>query len=233
MRPPARACSRPRRPARRAPRPASGFTLIELLVVITVIAILAGLLLGAIVVARGAARNRATKQVIVQVGMALEQFRDTHGSYPPDKAVGGVESSECLAIFVAGGLYADERSASEAEQDALRAKRDFLKRKKSLMSDADVDNYVELIDPWGLPLLYNRTNPLHNPKSYDLFSCGPLASRINELGGKVRGESADLATYETNALNPHANPEQSDYKYLYQYEQYALGRRVNEYIGNW
>ena len=242
LRPPI-APGRPRPPHGRH-GPPRAFTLVELLVVITVIAILAGMLLAGIRAASRAARRNATKQLLRQVATAVAGYHDTHGERPPERTPGAsrLYSPECLAVFLGAGLLPTEAGFASDAKRAIRSKRSFLTLKSSLVTDENKNGFPEVVDAWGLPIVYNRAPfsphnanfadanlPLHNPNSYDLFSCGPLASRMAALGRQL----PNLANYENNAIEANPSPAASKYRYLYRYEFQKVEGRANEYLGNW
>jgi len=68
------------------------FTLVELLVVIAIIGILISLLLPAVQAAREAARRASCLNNLKQIGLALQNFHDSHGEFPvgsPSKSCAG------------------------------------------------------------------------------------------------------------------------------------------------
>jgi prepilin-type N-terminal cleavage/methylation domain-containing protein len=67
-----------------APRPVRAFTLIELLIVISVIALLAALTFPAVRGARISVMRARARSEMIQIGTAIERYKDKLGYYPPD-----------------------------------------------------------------------------------------------------------------------------------------------------
>jgi len=63
-----------------------GFTLVELLVVIGIIAVLAALIVPAVFQARVTARNAAIKAEIDMLHMAIMNYKNEFGSFPPGES---------------------------------------------------------------------------------------------------------------------------------------------------
>ena len=145
---------------------AHGFTMVELLTVIAVIGILAGLLLAAVMTAKGGATRKTAQAFIMSISSHLEAYETEYGELPPGE--GGTDSAESL-------YKALTRDDGALEPFAL---------KKEQIIDSDGDGEYEVSDIWGTPLSYYKI--YEDPEGkirnrHIIFSAGP--NREHEEGG--------------------------------------------------
>jgi prepilin-type N-terminal cleavage/methylation domain-containing protein len=87
-----------------------GFTLVELLIVIAIIGVLVALLLPAIHAARESARRMTCRNNLKQIGLAVQNFYNTHRTLPPPKVLndgGGLVANPHLAGAASGQRYTE------------------------------------------------------------------------------------------------------------------------------
>jgi prepilin-type N-terminal cleavage/methylation domain-containing protein/prepilin-type processing-associated H-X9-DG protein len=85
----------------------SAFTLVELLVVIAIIGVLVALLLPAVQAAREAARRMQCSNNLRQLGLACQNFHDTHKALPPSRADDGPTWCIYLLPYIEQKAYYD------------------------------------------------------------------------------------------------------------------------------
>ena len=98
-------------------RQPAGFTLVELLVVIMIIALLAAMVTPAVMRARTSARNAAIKAEIDMLHMAIMNYKNEYGSFPPAVSAAGLNSAagkHVLRLFPRSSPNPDSRSPDNA-----------------------------------------------------------------------------------------------------------------------
>jgi prepilin-type N-terminal cleavage/methylation domain-containing protein/prepilin-type processing-associated H-X9-DG protein len=96
-----------------------GFTLIELLVVIAIIAVLIALLLPAVQAAREAARRAQCVNNMKQIGIALHNYHDTNGAFPPGALIRYLLGNPSSTAYNNGDCSVHVRILPYIEQSAL------------------------------------------------------------------------------------------------------------------
>ena len=93
-----------------------GFTLLELLVVVAIIALLAGMAMPLIAMARQASRVSATRSVMARVDAALREFKTDYRVYPYQRTYADLDAGEEPANRLA---YQLGRNISAAQRDLV------------------------------------------------------------------------------------------------------------------
>jgi general secretion pathway protein G len=176
----------------------AAFTLLELLAVITLIAVLAGLVLG---VGRRAAETGKVvraKAELAAVSAALEDYRRIYGDYPQTDDVANLLQALIGQRGPASGAEINGRSLLEWSRYVVA---------RPATPDTPADPFAEtsavLIDPWGRPYVYVYKVPAGSwtNSGFLLYSVGPDGKSAAAL---LPGGIVDDAPSE-NADNIHAN----------------------------
>jgi len=186
-------------------KPNSGFTLVELIVAIGIMAVLAGMLMGGISVARRAVKKSQAATMLSSLELACKVFENEWGFFPHENNTNlGVtiptSSSEYSGLTYKSGEENRPLANAAMMLQLLTQKKNgpyFEPNENDLVLQLVVDDATTwnsqfkdsssgndyapvIIDPWGMPYMYDRNRPEgthdlgnHNIKSLDLYSYGP------------------------------------------------------------
>ncbi|MBI5394054.1 MAG: type II secretion system protein [Verrucomicrobia bacterium] len=184
----------------RHPSPAtrSGFTLVEMVTVVAVIAILAGIMLGAAGVVQKKAMASRTQATIQQLCAGVDMRYADHETPPPDfranPYVSGYETVwPCEALW----YWLDYYYTSQESSGRSAAKEGYIKFRADQLQDSGKtisgkqENFMRIVDAWGNPINYKSGDgnsyifqttrpgessatrtPRHNRTTYDICSYG-------------------------------------------------------------
>ena len=158
----------------------SAFTLIEMLMVISIICILMALLVPVLTNVQQRARVRAGRALVDGIQTALQRYYIDFDEYPPSNTAGltGAVDVSSLYVYLCGpngrGIDTVQGGITRHHDAYMSPPAEYVKRNSG-------ETFI--VDPWGTPIVYqnckfhtdNGGNPAkcHNPKSFDLYSCGP------------------------------------------------------------
>lgn len=149
----------------------SGYTLIEILTVIAIIVLLALLLVTTVQGLKDRAKREATNALIGQIDMALQNYHQAFGGYPPDRVTldDGRElcGSQCLVYFLGRPLDQVSVTGSETAVRHLDPAFEGGFRDVQLSGPLAGANWdeVEIIDAWGRPIHYDNTQETADDQS--------------------------------------------------------------------
>jgi prepilin-type N-terminal cleavage/methylation domain-containing protein len=169
----------------------AGFTLVELLTVLIIIAILAGLVVGAGKYALTKAGASRAQGEIAAMELALEHYKNDNGHYPATVLNGKRSSPSPPGIPTSIEIYNSTNLYS-----ALSGKYFTFKPNQTRVDQASGATYV--VDPFGNPYNYYcppagavSPQPWTNTASFDLWSYGP--NGIND-----EGTNDDITNWKQN-----------------------------------
>lgn len=189
-----------------------GFTLIELLVVIGILALLAGLLYGALSPAARRSQEKAARAMIERLRLALEQYASDFGDFPPTTlgALGasgngtneGIESLvRCLTTEQARGPYIEF-----AERDLANTDNDSLLRDPCLSTIRSKELF-ELVDPWGNPYVYFHHRDYRGGEKLSRYLIGGRVQTARPRPSEKTGQYPGVASFVIWSAGPNGENE--------------------------
>lgn len=186
-----------------------GFTLVEMITVVAVIAILAGIMLGAAGAAQRKAMASRTQATINQIGVGLEMKRADADFFAPDLKVWGarIDYANRDAVWPCEALYwwleFERINCWDGRQ--TNPQRPYVKFRPDQLQDSGktipgrTENYMRVVDAWGNPVNYKSPDgnsylfespaqgetsasrqPRHNRLTFDLCSYGANGTTLRD-----------------------------------------------------
>jgi prepilin-type N-terminal cleavage/methylation domain-containing protein/prepilin-type processing-associated H-X9-DG protein len=181
-----------KRPLRR------GFTLIELLVVIAIIGVLLGLLLPAVQKVREAASRLTCTNNLKQIGLALHNYHDTRGQFPPGYSDGNVNPASTPDNDVGPGWGWAAFLLPFVEQDNVFSQIDFSVGvglgSNAAISQMPLKIYQCPADPYQQPFpVYDSsfTRPVVTLAHANYVGCNGWEECFYNAGGAASGGGSD------------------------------------------
>lgn len=187
----------------------NGFTLVELIVAIGIMAILAGMLMGGIQVARRSVKKAQASTLISSLELGCRIFENEWGFFPHDQVANlGVTLNEDFSGLTYNHIKKVRANAVMMLQLLTQKKNgpyfepneddivlqtiasNFTTWNSQFKASSGNDYAPVIIDPWGMPYVYDRNSPEgevviaanHNIKTIDMYSYGPNV--VDEDGGE-------------------------------------------------
>lgn len=177
-----------------------GFTLIEILIVISIIAILASMTTGVVIMARQKANAAAVTSQVNDFAMALERFKSDEGYYPGKKYT-DLEENAFPALFEAllgeprskggkGGRSAPYLAKVSEDSIVVFDENEQMLRVATTTERYDPEEQKFILDRWGQPFWFRECKSkkaedwMHNRHSFDVWSVGQDKENQTLLGEK-------------------------------------------------
>jgi prepilin-type N-terminal cleavage/methylation domain-containing protein len=186
-------------------RTGRGFTLIELLVVIAIIAVLIALLLPAVQAARAAARRVQCVNNLKQFGIAMNNFHDVRGTYPPGAMSSPAQPWSCYILpYIEQTAMANALNVNAAYNDA----------RNSTVTQSQIAGFLCPSDPNAGTVVFGGSSPNRvkgnymvnfGNADYEQSATNLALTALGNMGGTILPLRGPFRVNNTsNAITPFA-----------------------------
>jgi prepilin-type N-terminal cleavage/methylation domain-containing protein len=166
----------------------SGFTLVELLVVISIIGVLVGIGLPALMAARRSSKEKAVKADLIQIESGVSTYETKWGDYPPSGAwAKGMNDENTGSESLVYHLFMNTKGGPYLDLSTWEGK--LINRDADAAAKANPDSVIskpdlfELGDGFGNPVVYFHHRDYAKPAKYAKYTfifgtveCAPAKS---------------------------------------------------------